>query len=60
MLARGDEAVSFAADLRFFDIRTGEPETTYPDISFVSEKIQGAPTDVSSKFSDYYRRIAAL
>jgi hypothetical protein len=25
MLARGDEAVSFAADLRFFDIRTGEP-----------------------------------
>lgn len=42
------------------DIRTGEPETTYPGISFVSEKIQGAPTDVSSKFSDYYRRIAAL
>ncbi len=42
------------------DIKPGEPENLYPDLTYPLEKIQGAPTDVSTKFAEYYRRIAAL
>jgi starch synthase len=39
------------------DVRNTEPHATYPDLQVVSERIQGAPTAISSLFADYYRRI---
>ncbi len=42
------------------DIRTGEPQSHYPDLTIEAHKIQGAPTDVSVKFAEYYRTVVKL